>query len=156
MYCDSLKDMVLPKNIVSIGDKALLACRSLKEISIPDSVQSIGKESFAYCDKLEKIEIPESVTSIDATAFKNSRPTIYGKTGSYAESFAKKNNIKFMDESLEKATPTIATSPTTAPKETSTNTTKSSNNLIYIEIGIVLLIIFGLGLLIRRKKDKKE
>ena len=44
-------------------------CYSLKSIIIPQSVTSIGKHAFANCSSLTSIEIPSSVTSIGESAF---------------------------------------------------------------------------------------
>ena len=45
--------------------------------------------------------IPENVTYIDETAFDNCpNLTIYGVKGSYAERYAKENNIKFIGENI--------------------------------------------------------
>lgn len=51
---------------------------------------------FANCPKLESVYIPTSVTEISDKAFKNSSAvTIKGSYGSYAEEYAKANNIPF-------------------------------------------------------------
>ena len=53
------------------------------------TVTSIGARAFYGSKSLTSITIPDSVTSIDVSAFYGTRlKTIYGYTGSYAETFA--------------------------------------------------------------------
>ena len=47
-----------------ICDDAFMGCISLKSIVLPKSVTSIGYEAFFGCISLRRIYIPESVTSI--------------------------------------------------------------------------------------------
>ena len=72
------------------------------EITIPStingkSVTSIGGSAFEGCTGLTSITIPNSVTSIGRYAFYGCTGlTIYGKQGSYAETYANDNNIPFI------------------------------------------------------------
>ncbi len=40
-------DVIIPKCVTSIGDRAFFCCRSLTNIVIPNSVTSIGHSAFA-------------------------------------------------------------------------------------------------------------
>ena len=62
-----------------------------------EKVTSIGAYAFANNTSLQWIWLPPSVTSIDKTAFSGcpSSLVIYGKSGSYAQKFAKANGYKF-------------------------------------------------------------
>ena len=72
------------------------SCSSLTSIIIPDSVTSIGNKAFYGCTNLTSITIPKSVTSIGDYTFTDcNNLTIYGYKNSYAEEYAKTNNIKF-------------------------------------------------------------
>ncbi len=117
--CVKLKSVTLPKNLINISNGIFRGCESLKVIDIPDNITSIGEAAFnhsglisveipgkvteigdyafSYSKDLKKIIIPKSVNSIGKDVFEGcTELTIYGKTGSYAETYAKDNNIKFM------------------------------------------------------------
>ena len=93
--CESLTSINIPNNVISIGDYVFCGCSSLTKIEIPNSVTSIGDYTFYQCSALTKINIPNSVTSIGDGAFArcSSNFTIYCEQGSYAETFAKGENI---------------------------------------------------------------
>ena len=119
MDCTSLKSVVLPKGVTKISTGMFWGCTSLTEytipdgvtsigstafdatgittVSIPDSVKEIGDHAFTNCKNLKKIVIPKSVTNIGKDTFVGCAGlTIYGKSGSSAEVYAKNNNIKFI------------------------------------------------------------
>ena len=65
----SIRSIVIPSNIKSIGDYAFVGCRDLKNITIPNSITSIGWGAFWSCSGLTNITIPDSVTRIGGSAF---------------------------------------------------------------------------------------
>lgn len=72
-------------------------CTNLREVVLNDGLERIGPVAFAVCENLVSLEIPASVTEIDHMAF-YAQPesfTIVGEAGSYAEQYAKENNITF-------------------------------------------------------------
>lgn len=86
----------VPEGIKSIGENAFMNNDSLVDISIPDSVTSIANWAFGFCDNLRRIVLPESVEHIDEYAFSGSNMlTIVAPFGSYAEAYARENNIPF-------------------------------------------------------------
>lgn len=65
----SLKSIIIPDSVTSIGDYAFSECHSLKSINIPDSVTRIGYSAFKNCGCLTSISIPPSVTTIEYGTF---------------------------------------------------------------------------------------
>ena len=94
--CAALTEIKLPSMLSDISTSAFWQCGSLKSVTIPGNVTEISDRAFAYCTALDEVTIPESVETISDSAFNGSTSvTIYGVTGSYAETFAKNNSIKF-------------------------------------------------------------
>lgn len=74
------------------------AKRAKTTFSVPATVTAIQAGAFADVASLTQLTIPESVTYIDALAFAIDAPehlTIFGKAGSYAQSFATGLGIPF-------------------------------------------------------------
>ena len=64
-----IKDLVIPNNVMSIGDYAFSRCSGLTAVTIPNSVTSIGISAFLHCSGLTSVTIPNSVTSLGKEAF---------------------------------------------------------------------------------------
>ena len=95
-YCTRLANITISNSVTSIRGETFFSCSSLTSIIIPDSVTSIGNKAFYGCTNLTSITIPKSVTSIGDYTFTDcNNLTIYGYKNSYAEEYAKTNNIKF-------------------------------------------------------------
>ena len=67
--CSSLTDIAIPDSVTSIGNNAFKFCFSLRSIIIPNGVTSIGNNAFGWCESLSSLVIPEGVTSIGESAF---------------------------------------------------------------------------------------
>ena len=123
--CVALEKINIPKYVNSVGTQAFMGCEALATVDIADySIQEIKTDTFKDCPGLTKIVlpkgltkigsqafmndtgltevvIPESVTSIDSTAFSYpAKTTIYGKAGSYAETFATEGGFKFQNNNV--------------------------------------------------------
>ena len=68
--CNSLKKVVLGKNITSIGDFAFDSCELLDEISIPDGVESIGYRAFNECQVMPTLKLSSKLKTIGKEAFR--------------------------------------------------------------------------------------
>lgn len=65
----SLKAIILPRTINSIGHFAFYHCYNLNSAIIPNLVVNIGDFAFNFCSKLPTITIPASVTTIGKYSF---------------------------------------------------------------------------------------
>ena len=68
--CTTLKEVIIPDTVISIGNSAFSGCSSLSKITIPDSVTSIGGSAFSRSG-LVSIAIPYKITEISSSAFLN-------------------------------------------------------------------------------------
>lgn len=67
--CSGLTSVVIGNSVTSISSAAFAGCRGLTSVTIGDSVISIGTYAFYGCKSLTSITIPDSVTSIGFVAF---------------------------------------------------------------------------------------
>lgn len=86
----SLKEVILPNTVTSLGNSAFAYCTGLtkvdipkvtkispgafyytglKSIAVPEGVEEIGAMAFAYCTNRNEISLPSTVRKIDMTAF---------------------------------------------------------------------------------------
>lgn len=83
-----------------IDNSAFSTCENLRTVEIAEGCTHLGYRAFGNCKALEKITIPATVRQIGSECFLNCKKlTIYGKSGSYAEQYAKLNHIPFICES---------------------------------------------------------
>ena len=69
--CIYLKNVNLPKDIISIGEYAFRNCTVLEKIIIPDGTYTVCHGAFEGCTSLKEITIPESLTDLANYAFSN-------------------------------------------------------------------------------------
>ena len=100
--CDALTTVKLGSGLTEIPVSTFEHCDVLESLRIPRRVTTIGNNAFKDCVKLTSITIPRSVTKISSNAFSYPKIlTIYGVSGTYAETFAKENSIKFVDQQIK-------------------------------------------------------
>ena len=98
-YCPNLKSVVISNSIKTIDLFTFAGCKNLKSAVIPNGIEEIKKMAFGDCVNLETITIPKTVKIIEEAVFENcEKLTIHAPTGSYAEQYAKENNIPFVAE----------------------------------------------------------
>ena len=68
-YNTHVEAVVIPKGVLSIGDRAFENCQNLKRVEIPDTVTMIEKGAFAYCRSLEAIHLPDGIPYIGTRTF---------------------------------------------------------------------------------------
>ena len=120
--CGNLTDITIPESVMNIGERAFSGCSKLTKVTIPGSVRKIENWLFFGNFRLKSVTISNGVTNIGEGAFKDcngltdivmhcsitdiaedsfsacNRLTIHAPAGSFAEEYAKKNNISFVTE----------------------------------------------------------
>ncbi len=92
--CYNLTDVSIPSNVTNIGSSTFSGCTSLTDIALPSNVVEIGSKAFYECTNLRTVTIPDSVTAIGVWVFDGcNNLTILCPTGSYAETYASRNEI---------------------------------------------------------------
>jgi uncharacterized repeat protein (TIGR02543 family) len=90
--CELLSDVTLGTGITTIPSYAFNLCPSLQKIVLPYRTTTINSNAFTNCTSLTEITIPRATTTIASGVFSYpARLTVYGVTGTYAETYA--NNI---------------------------------------------------------------
>ena len=122
--CDGLTKITIPDSVTSLGDSVFYDCDALTDVKLGAGITTIPASAFRHCDALEQLTVPRCVTAIKDNAFKDSvkfssitiprsvtsisanafsypdKLTIYGVAGTYAETFANANSIKFVDRQV--------------------------------------------------------
>jgi len=77
--CISLKDIILPDSVETIGKSSFLNCVQLisKEDLLPPKLNSFGDDAFAFCSSLTELSIPDSVESLSSGLFKSCSSLIH-------------------------------------------------------------------------------
>ncbi len=82
--------------VTSIGPNAFFNCSSLIEIKMSNNLVSAGDDCFRQCERLQKINLPASFSKAGSFIFQNSYPTVYGVSGSYAQTIASVYGLSFV------------------------------------------------------------
>ena len=65
----TLKTVILPETLNTIGNSSFAMCKSLEYINIPANVSTLGRWMFEGCNLLTNIKLPGGLTAIPASAF---------------------------------------------------------------------------------------
>ncbi|MBR4966089.1 MAG: leucine-rich repeat protein, partial [Lachnospiraceae bacterium] len=122
--CSALTSFTVPNTVEKLGMGTFATCASLTEVNlgtgvkvipsylldnspelqsvvIPYQVTQIESGAFARSPKLKKVTIPANVTSIASDIFSYpGEVTIYGVEGSYAQTYANANGIRFVAQTV--------------------------------------------------------
>ncbi len=95
--CTNLTRIEIPGAVEELVRWVFAECTALAEVYLNEGTRFIGEGAFASCTNLRDIYIPDSVETIFYDAFwACDKLTIHAKKGSYAEEYAKENNIPFV------------------------------------------------------------
>ena len=120
----------LSDNLESIEKNVFNGFEILKSAMFPESLTHIGDTAFENCTNLDNVLIPKNVTSIGNNAFSNcsANLVIYGEKDSYAEKYAKDNNITFKLASERPSTPTTNNNNNNSNNNDNNNNDNNENN----------------------------
>ena len=100
--CTSLESISIPIWVRDFGVAVFQNCTSLKSVTFNCVPSKITDQMFYNCTSLDKVYLPAGTSAIGKSAFAECAslsevfiPTIKGSYGSYAEKYAKVNNIPF-------------------------------------------------------------
>lgn len=65
---DTVENVIIPDSVESIEDHAFQGCKGIKSLEIPNGVKTIGRMAFSYCG-MEKVTIPPTVKEASYGAF---------------------------------------------------------------------------------------
>ncbi len=93
--CDALKEINIPSSVTDFNASAFYSCDDLEIVRLNEGTTTISG-AFTGCSGLKYIYIPDSVTSIADGCFSACPDvTIVANKDTYAETYAKENNINF-------------------------------------------------------------
>ena len=100
--CDALTDVKLGTGITQIPTSCFEHCDVLPSVVLPYRISKVGDNAFKNCVALTEITIPRATTSISTSAFSYpAKMTVYGISGTYAETFANQQGMKFVDKAVK-------------------------------------------------------
>lgn len=104
--CNNLERVVLQSGVEEIQESAFASSEMLSDIVIPNGLLSIGGFAFYCCSSIIEIELPSSISYIGDGAFEDtSLSTIYGESGSYADTYANSHGYTFVEHVVPTPTP---------------------------------------------------
>ena len=102
--CSGLKNVYLNEGLKTICYGAFMNCSALKSVSIPMSIDKIGGDSFVYSCKTT-VDVTDSTSGKKISTQKYTKKSdfeIIGYSGTYAQKYAKDENIKFTSKGTVK------------------------------------------------------
>lgn len=145
--CTNLTNVTIPAGVTKI-DGGAFSETGVVDVVIPNTVTEIWYGVFSDCPNLKTVTIPSSVTflgddgngdklfvwDMEGEPLKN-RITLYVEKGSYAEEYAKKENIKYViTNSTEDTKTPISLSNNEIKMDTTTNVIPENTKLLVEEV----------------------
>ena len=98
---DALAKVNFGAGLTEIGSYAFDLCQSLNKVVLPYSLTKLNNNAFSNCTKLTEVTINRNVSTIGSNAFSYpDRLTIYGISGTYAETYAGSVGAKFVNQNV--------------------------------------------------------
>lgn len=92
----TLKSVVLPSTLQSIGAEAFSGCLNLQSLTLNNGLTTIGENAFYNCQKLTEVVMPNSLSNIHPTAFSQcDNIVLVVQPDSYPKNYAIANNVRF-------------------------------------------------------------
>ena len=102
--CSGLKNVDLNESLKTICYGAFMNCSALKSVSVPMSIDKIGADCFVYSCKTT-VNVTDTTGGKEISTQKYSKKSdfeIIGYSGTYAQKYAKDENIKFTSKGTVK------------------------------------------------------
>lgn len=100
-HCDSLADISFGTGLTSLPTYAFAQCPKLASIVLPYRMTTLNNYAFNACTGLTEVTMPKSLTSIGSQVFSYpGKMTIYGISGTYAQTYANDNGITFVNREV--------------------------------------------------------
>jgi len=94
---ENIRKITLASTLTRIDCRAFYKCVNLKRVELPHQITMIDSKAFSRCKNLKEIFIPSNILHIANNAFeKCPKLMIIGEQGSYAQTYAQINGIKFL------------------------------------------------------------
>ena len=95
-HARSLREVKLADTVKELNTFAFSSCPSLIEIELPSSLEHVSENAFKNASNLCRVYVKNKAMQIDPAAFIGAPSVVlYGESGSEAESYAKRQNIRF-------------------------------------------------------------
>ncbi len=72
-YNDTLKRILLPETVRSLGERCFASCRAMPRLELPRSITELGERAFEGCGQLTHLELPDGIRALPAYAFAECR-----------------------------------------------------------------------------------
>ena len=69
--CKELTDVVIPPDVISIGNAAFKDCKQLASVKLHNGISNIGKSAFQGCTNLERVKLPVKVDVLRDSVFRD-------------------------------------------------------------------------------------